>query len=249
MPDATPAEGESLARLSHLEPLLAGRRTLVVCAPGEARASQAWLAARGHAGATAVADEAGAGGPFDRILVQSRDGSPPPAERLARLRSMLAPGGLLAVAVGPEASGVETTLREAFPVVEAATLLPVSGFAVVPAAAAGEMTWDGSRLAGDRPSSLLFLCGEAPSGLAGPTIVAQDAPASPAPGIAEAAEAQVAGARAEELAAEVLALTWAADDLRRALAAAVAERDALRARAGREPGPADVAGLPDLLDP
>ncbi len=111
------------------------------------------------------------------------------------------------------------------------------------------MTWDGSRLSGERPSSLLFLCGDAPSGLAGATVVAEDAPGAPAPGLAEGAETQAAGARAEELAAEVLALTWAADDLRRALAAAVAERDALRARVAGEPGPADVAGLPDLLEP
>jgi hypothetical protein len=248
MPEIPPAEGESLARLSHLEPLLAGQRVLVLCAPGTVRACQAWLAERRLAGALATADDAGLAPHFDRIVVQPGEGRPLGAARLGRLRALLAPGGLLAVSAGPDEAGVETLLREAFPVVETASVVPLAGFAVVPPSGpAAGMTWDGSGLEAPRPSSRLFLCGVAPSGLAGATLVALPLAGAQAPGLADGAAAQLAMAREEELSAEVLALSWRADALRRELAGAVAERDALRARVAREAGPADTAGLPDLL--
>ncbi len=250
MPEPTAAGGESLARLSHLEPLLAGRRVLVLCAPGTMRTCQAWLAGRRIAGALAVAAEAGLAPHFDRIVVQPLPGRPLGAERLERLRALLAPGGLLAVAAGPDDADVEPLLRGGFPVVEVASIVPLSGFAVVPpSGAAGGMTWDGSGLEAAPPSSRLFLCGAAPSGLLGATVVALPPPPAPEPDLTDAAAAQRALAREEELNAEVLALAWKADALLRERDGAVAERDALRATREREPGPADLAGLPDLLSP
>jgi hypothetical protein len=253
MDETTTGEGEALAWLCHLEPLLAGRRTLVVCAPGEVRSLQAWLAGRGLVRALAVADEAGIAPHFDRIVVHPRPGAPLDPGRIAGLGALLAPEGLLAVGVLPEDAGAEALLRQAFPVVEKAALLPFAGWAVVPAGAgAGEVTWDGTALPAQRPGSLLLLCGARPSGLAGATVVALPLPEPRAPdlplrALEEGGAAQLSGAREAELSAEVLALSWRREELERDLALAVAERDALRARL--EGGAAGAADPSDLLSP
>ena len=258
MPEPSTARGEVLARLSHLEPLLAGRRVLVLGAPEDARASAEFLAARGVESPVAATDEAGLEPSFDRIVLHPRDGQRLSPERIGALRALLAPGGLLAVAVPADDDATEPLLRAAFPVVEPAALLPVAAWAVAAAGAGSAgVTWDGAGLGATRPSSLLFLCGDQPSGLRGATVMALPAaePAAPAavvpavvvPDLADVAAAERADAREAELEAEVLALSWSRDDLARALAAAVAERDALQARVAAASA-APAAPRPDDLD-
>ncbi len=236
MSETSIARGEVLARLAHLEPVLSGRRVLVLGSPEDAGASAVFLSERGVALPVAAPDEAGLSPPFDRIVLHHQEDRPLSPERVRALRDLLAPGGLLAVAVPVEVEGVEPLLREAFPAVEVADLLPLSAWAVVPAGAApGEVTWDGSRLGPARPTSRLLLCGGRPSGPGSATVVALPAapPAGAAAGadLAAAAVAERAEARAAEAAAEVLALSWARDEL-----AGGAGRGRRRAR--RAPGPA-----------
>lgn len=247
--------GEVLARLSHLEPLLAGRRVLVAGSPADAGASVAFLAGRGVDATAAPSGEDGLAPPFDRILVHPEADRPLSAGRIGALRALLAPDGLLAVAVPAADEGAAPLLREAFPVVEEVLLVAVSGWAAVPAGAGpGELTWDGTGLGSPRPSSLLFLCGARPSGLRGATVLALPPLAPPpsvaaGPDLAAAAEAERAGAREAELEAQVVALTFRRDVLEEELAAVAAERDALRSRRTPAPGDAPAPDLPDLLSP
>ena len=253
MHESPTAGGEILARLSHLEPLLAGRRVLVLGSPEDAGASAVFLSDRGVALPVAAPDETGLAPSFDRIVVHHQEDRPLSPERVRALRDLLAPGGLLAVAVPAGEAGAEGFLRDAFPVVEAADLLPISAWVVVPeGAVAGELTWDGSRLGSPRPTTRLLVCGEHPSGPVGSTVMAlPGAAAGPAagPDLVAAAAAERAEALAAEATAEVLALSWRRDELAQELAAAVAERDALRARREAAPGAATSPDLPDLLSP
>lgn len=249
--------GEVLARLSHLEPLLAGRRVLVVGSPDDAAASAAFLSGRGVVATVSPSGEDGLAPDFDRILVHPEAARPLSEDRVGALRALLAPDGLLAVAVPAGDEGVVPLLREAFPVVEEILLVAVSGWAAVPAGAGpGEFTWDGTGLGSPRPSSHLFLCGARPSGLRGATVLALPPVLAAGPGLAAAGpdlaaavEAERAGARAAELEARLLALSWRRDALEEELAAAVAERDALRSRRTPAPGDAPSPDLPDLLSP
>lgn len=258
--------GEVLARLSHLEPLLAGRRVLVVGPPDAAAASAAHLSGRGGDAPVVASSEAGLAPPFDRIVVHPEVDRPLTVERIGALRALLAPGGVLAVAVPAADAGAGSLLREAFPVVEEFLLVAVSAWAAVPAdAGAGEITWDGTGLGSPRPTSLLLVCGERSSGLRGATVRAMppgpavgaaggpaaDAAAGPSvlPDLAAVAEAERAGAREAELAAQVMALSFRRDVLEAELAAVAAERDALRSRRTPAPGDAPSPDLPDLLSP
>lgn len=257
MHEPSTAGGEVLARLSHLEPLLAGRRVLLLGSPEDAGASAVFLSDRGVVLPVAAPDEVGLAAPFDRIVVHPRRDLPMSTERVRALRDLLAPGGLLAVAVPVDDEATEPLLREAFPTVEAAAVLPLAAWAVVPeGAATGQVTWDGTRLASARPTSRLLLCGERRSGPGGATVLALPplgAAAAPVadegPGLAAAVAAERAEARAAAAAAEVLALSWRRDELEAELSAAVAERDALRARRETAPGAAASPDLPDLLSP
>jgi hypothetical protein len=256
MHETSSAGGEVLARLSHLEPLLAGRRVLVLGSPEDAGASAVILSDRGVVLPVAAPDEAGLAPPFDRIVVHPGQDRPLSAERVRALRDLLAPGGLLAVAVPVDDGTTEPLLREAFPAVEAAAVLPLSAWAVVPEGAApGEVTWDGTRLASQRPTSRLLLCGDRPAAPRGATVLALPHELGPppvageGPDLAAAAAAERAEARAAVAAAEVLALTWRRDELEAELSAAVAERDALRSRREATPGTAATPDLPDLLSP
>jgi hypothetical protein len=239
------AEGEVLARLAHLEPLLAGTRVLVVGSPEDARPTGAFLEDRGAARVRCVEDEAAAAagaGTFDRVVVHPVEGRAVSAERVAALRALLAPGGLLAVAVPGGEDGAGSLLREAFPVVEEAVLVRVSAWAVAPSAARpGDVTWDGSRLGAVRPSSRLFVCGDRPSGLEGVTVTALPA-GEPGPDLDALALAEGAAAREEELRSGMVALAWQRDELARALELA---------RATREPAPPGpgTPGGDDLLSP
>ncbi len=246
--------GEVLARLSHLEPLLAGRRVLVVGSPDDAGASAALLSDRGAVATAAPPGDGGLAPPFDRILVHPETDRPLTAERIGALRALLAPDGLLAVAVPAGGEDAVALLRDAFPVVEEVVLVAVSGWAAVPAGAgSGEVTWDGTGLGSLRPSSLLLVCGARPSGLRGATVLALPPLAAVAlaagPDLAAVAEAERAGAREAELEAQVVALTWRRDALEEELAAVTADRDALRSRRTPAPGDAPSPDLPDLLSP
>lgn len=239
MHETVSAGGEVLARLSHLEPLLDGRRVLVLGSPEDAGASAVFLSDRGAAVPVVAPDEVGLAPPFDRIVIHPRPDRPLSAGRVRALRDLLAPGGLLAVALPVDDQATESLLREAFPSVEAAAVLPLSAWAVVPEGAAPrEVTWDGTFLASPRPASRLLLCGERPTWpraatvLAMPPAVGAPPVADEGPDLAAAAAAERAEARAAEAAAEVIALSWRRDELEAELSAAVAERDALRARAG-----------------
>ncbi len=254
MPEPFTAGGEVLARLSHLEPLLAGRRVLVLGSPEDAGASAVFLSDRGVALPVAAPDEVGLAPPFDRIVIHPQQDRPLTAERIRALRDLLAPGGLLAVAVPPGEELLEPVLRDAFPIVQAADVLPLLAWAVVPVGSRpGEVTWDGTRISSPRPTSRLLLCGERPSAPRGATVLVL--PVEPAPGaaagpdLAAAAAVERAEALAAEAAAEVLALSWKRDELVGELAAAVAERDHLRARRESAPGATPSPDLPDLLSP
>ena len=248
--------GEALARLSHLEPLLAGRRVLVLGSPDDTGTSAAFLSRRGVDATIAAAGDEGIPPGFDRILVHPEAGRPLSAGRIGDLRALLRPDGLLAVAVPGGEEGALPLLREAFPVVEEVLFVAVSGWAVVPAGAgSGEVTWDGTGLGSPRPSSRLLLCGARASGLRGATVLALPPGAAVDPGVpvgpdlAAVVEAERAGAREAELEAQVVALSWRRDALEEELAAVAAERDALRSRPSPAPGDAPSPGLPDLLSP
>ena len=187
-------------------------------------------------------------------MVHPQEDRPLSPERVRALRDLLAPGGWLAVAVPAGEETVEPLLREAFPVVEVAEVLPLSAWAVVPAGAGpGEVTWDGTRLGSPRPGSRLLLCGERLSAPRSATVmalpVAPSGGAAAGPDLAAAAAVERAEARAAEAAAEVLALSWRRDELLAELAATAAERDLLRARREAAPGEAPSSDLPDLLSP
>jgi hypothetical protein len=244
--------GEVLARLSHLEPILAGRRILVVGDAAAAGASATFLSGRGPVAIrTAASEEGEPAGAFDCVVVHPDAANPLTAARVAALRALLAGGGVLAVAVLPAEAAAAALLRAAFPAVEAVALLPISAWAAAPARARpGELTWDGSRLEAARPASILFLCGERLPALRGTTVLALPAgEAGDAPGLDLGSEAasERAAAREAELAAEVLALSWERDRLAGELAGARAAAEALRGG----PRPADPeapdAGLQDLL--
>jgi hypothetical protein len=250
MSEPSIVRGEVLARLSHLEPLLAGRRVLVVGTPGDAGASAAFLSGRGVDATIAPSGEDGLAPSFDRILVHPEADRPLSAERIGRLGALLAPGGLLAVGVPGAEEGAGTLLREAFPVVEVVLLVAVSAWAAVPADAGPDgLTWDGTGLGSTRPTSLLFLCGERSSGSRGATVLALPPVAATGPDLVAVAEAERAGAREAELSAQVVALSWRRDALEEELAAVAAERDALRSLRTPVPGDAPSSDLPDLLSP
>lgn len=252
MPRQPTAHGEVLARLSHLEPVLGGRRVLVLGGPAAAGASAAFLSGRGPAAIrTAGAEEGEPAGAFDCVIVHPEGGSPLTSARVAALRALLAEGGLLAVAVLPDEAGAAALLRAAFPAVEAVALFPIAAWAAAPARALpGEVTWDGSRLASARPASLLFLCGERLPALRGTTVLALPAGEMGAPAgqdLALEAASERAAAREAELAAEVLGLSWERDRLEGELAAARAAAEALRSGPPRGDPDAPDPGLLDLL--
>lgn len=211
MTEPIPDAAEALARLGHLEPALLGRSLLVLGGNAERDASRAWMAARGIEGsvlAEAEAEATPAG--FERIVVHP-GGGPLSPERIARLRALLAPAGLLAVALRPGDEGVEPLLRDAFPVVETAVLLPVPAWLVIPESPApGEISWDGSGLGAPAAASRLLLCGSGPSGLRSTTVVAGPPLPAPAlrgaPGLAEAALRARLENRVDELEAHLAAL-------------------------------------------
>ncbi len=182
------------------------------------------------------------------LVVGPDDERPLTEERILALRAQLAPGGLLAVALRPGEAAAVPILRALFPVVESAGVLPLRAWAVVPEGAPpGDVTWDGRGLGAALPAVRLLLCGERPSGLRGATVVALPADPGAGSGLEGAAAIERAEAREAELAAEVLALSWRTGELTRELAAAVAERDTLRAARDRAPAP--IPDLPDLLSP
>jgi len=252
LPGKPTVDGEVLARLSHLEPILAGRRVLVLGDAAAAGASAAFLSGRGPAVIrTASAAEGEPAGAFDCVIVHPDAGNPLTAGRVAALRALLAGGGILAVAVLPAEAPAAALLRAAFPAVEAVALFPIAAWAAAPARARpGEVTWDGSRLASARPASLLFLCGDRRPALRGATVLALpvgEVEASPGHDLALEAASERAAAREAELAAEVLGLSWERDRLAGELAAARAGADALRG--GSRPGDPEAPdpGLLDLL--
>lgn len=255
MTEPSNVPGEVLARLSHLEPLLAGRRVLVLGSPEDAGASAAFLAGRGIEATVASSGEGGLAPSFDRIVAHPEADRPMSAGRVQVLRALLAPDGLLAVAVPDGDGGSASLLREAFPVVDEFLVLPLSGWAAVPAGAGPrELTWDGTEVGSPRPASRLLLCGARASGLRGATVLALPALAPPAPAaagpdLAAIVLAERAGAREAELAAQVAALSFRRDALEDELAAVTAERDALRSRRTPAPGDAPSPDLPDLLSP
>jgi hypothetical protein len=252
MPGRPTVDGEVLARLSHLEPVLAGRRVLVLGDAAAAGASAAFLSGRGPAAIrTGRSEEGEPAGAFDCVVVHPEAGSPLTAGRVDALRALLAGGGLLAVAVLPAEAAAASLLRAAFPAVEALAIFPVAAWAVAPSRTRpGEVTWDGSRLASARPASLLFLCGERIPAISGATVLALpagEAGAPPGHDLAAEAASERAAAREAGLAAEVLELSWERDRLAGELASARAAADALRT--GQPPGDPEASdpGLQDLL--
>jgi hypothetical protein len=252
MPGQPIVDGEVLARLSHLEPILAGRRVLVVGDAAAAGASASFLSGRGPVAIrTASSEDGEPGGAFDCVIVHPDAGRPLTAGRVAALRALLAGGGILAVAVLPVEADAAVLLRAAFPAVDVVALFPIAAWAAAPARALpGEVTWDGSRLASARAASLLYLCGERLPALRGATVLAIPAgevEAAPGHDLALEAVSERAAAREAELAAEVLGLSWERDRLQGELAQARAAADALREgpRPG-DPGAPDP-GLLDLL--
>jgi hypothetical protein len=213
MAEPSPGAGEILARLSHLWPLLPGRRVLVLGSPEAGAASAAFLAERAVPVIRTAPDESGLeGASFDLAVLHDVPAPEMTPGRARALRALLPPGGLLAVAAAPgDREAVAAALGEAFPVVEVAALSRLSAWAVAPAAARpGEVTWDGSLLGGVRATSYLLLCGAARSGLRGATVLAL-------PG---SAGDPAAHPREAEATAELRALLERADD---ALAAAYCE--------------------------
>ncbi len=262
MADATTGPGELLARLSFLQPLLAGRRVLLVGAGGHVDVAAGFLAARGAA-SVSVADDATDAGAEHAVVVVAAPRDPAAPGRVEALRGLLAPGGILAAAALPgQRDAVAAILAAAFPSVEVAAVLPVEAWAVAPAAARpGAVTWDGSMLRGAGPASYLLLCADVPTGLAVATVTALPAAASAdareasasaeVRAILERADASLADAHVEleravareaDLRAEVATLLWQKGEADEALARAVAERDRLAA-ATRSSGDGDVADL------
>jgi hypothetical protein len=260
--DATTGPAELLARLSFLQPLLAGRRVLLVGAGAHVDAAAGFLAARGVA-SVSVADDAPDAGADHGVVVDAAPLDPGDPRRIAALRGLLAPGGVLAAAALPDQrDAVVAALAASFPSVEVAAVLPVEAWAVAPAAARpGAVTWDGSMLRGAGPASYLLVCADAPTGLAVATVTALPSAAAVDPrearasaevrAILERADASLAAAQVEleqavareaDLRAEVATLLWQKDEADEARARAVAERDRLAA-AARSSGEGDVADL------
>ena len=264
MPALPEGSGEALARLAHLAPLLRGRRVLLL--GGDAEAGAAFAAGHAAAVETAPAAHGLPAEGFDLVVLQ--DPREDVTAQLPALRALVAPGGTLAVAAAPGArDGVLEALRAAFPSVEVAAVWPLAAWAVAPSGARpGQVTWDGSMLAGALASSYLLLCGAAPTGLAEATVAALPAPVpaadagearaseevrailaqADAAALGDRAALERAAAREAELEAEVTSLLWQKDEAEAALARAVAERD--RLAAARDPAAAPGGDdVPDLL--
>jgi hypothetical protein len=166
--------GEVLARLAHLQPLLAGRRVLVLGDAADGAAAAAFLSERSVAVVRTAPDESGLGSAAHDLVVLAAPLDPAAPARVAALRALLSPGGVLAAAATPGGrDAVAAELRAAFPSVEVAGIWPLAAWAVAPSGSRpGAVTWDGSMVAGAPASSYLFLCGGSPTGLATATVAA-----------------------------------------------------------------------------